>query len=260
MADEIFYTSRGAGATVLCLHGLWSSSSGFDGVEITNDLFRICAWDAPGYGRSPDAPDHADLDWFAGQAATAVEAAGDSPAHIVGSGWGALIAMQIALSRPHLVKSLVLTGAGVGLARDQLAAESLRKKISRFIDDPAGFADEASAELVSAEAPVSTLAAVRQVIESDVRAAGCSVAMETVVTSHLTTQLRALRIPTIVVWGDDDQILSLEDSQAVAEPIADSVVITCAGAGHLCHVDQPASFSIWLDSFLRIVDNVRELA
>ena len=260
MAGDVFYTSRGAGQTVLCLHGLWSSSSGFGGVDISSDLFRLCAWDAPGFGRSQDPPDNADLDWFAGQAASLIESAGEAPAHVIGSGWGGLVAMQVAISHPHLVKCLVLSGVNLGLARDQHVADALREKVSRFVDNPSDFAAKEAAKLVSAKAPESTVTAVRQLLAHDVRPAGCSAAMETVVDSFLATQLKTLRIPTIVIWGDHDQISTLEASQAVAEPIADSVVITCAGAGHLSHVDRPDSFSLWLDTFLRIVDNIRELA
>jgi len=228
MTDELYYTSRGSGQPVLCLHDLWSSGSSFGAVDVSDELFNLCAWDAPGYGQSPPPADNADLAWYADQAANLIQRLGSSPAHLVGSGWGALVAMKTATNNPQLVKSLVLSGANVGLARDPDSADELRTHVREFAAAP------------------------------ELNPEGRTAAMNTIVNTYIAPELKTLRVPTLIMRGEHDQISSLEHSTAVAEPIADSVVVTCKDAGHLIHEDRPEAFSIWLDSFLRIVDNIRD--
>ncbi|GAA2309155.1 hypothetical protein GCM10010431_31520 [Streptomyces kunmingensis] len=72
------------GPLLLCLHGIGSSSAAFaPQLDALAGHVRVVAWDAPGYGRSPDPAGPLDLDGFADAAADVIRSYG-SPAHVLG--------------------------------------------------------------------------------------------------------------------------------------------------------------------------------
>ncbi len=52
-------------------------------------------------------------------------------------------------------------------------------------------------------------------------------------------QLHMLPESTLILWGENDQVSSPENAKILKENIAGSRVITFAGAGHPCYLEQP---------------------
>ena len=101
----------GAGTTVLVLHGGFSNSDGLVDVfaALATD-HRLIAFDRRGHGRTADtdAPFH--YSDMMTETVGVLEHAGGDAAHVVGYSDGGIIALLLALSRPDLVRSLVLIG------------------------------------------------------------------------------------------------------------------------------------------------------
>ena len=49
---------------------------------------------------------------------------------------------------------------------------------------------------------------------------------------HLHRQLRSLRVPTLVIHGDEDPILPLAHGEATAEAVPDAKLVVLRGIGH----------------------------
>ncbi len=65
--------------------------------------------------------------------------------------------------------------------------------------------------------------------------------------------LRALRkvsVPTLVVWGEKDQIIPLEKSDDLTAAIVDSRRVILKGASHPCYLDSPDEFHRELLAFV----------
>lgn len=157
--------------------------------------------------------------------------------HAVGLSLGGMAAQRLALDHPDLVASLVLmatsaggpgltvpdpaflaniTGAGATEPRAR-AEENLALAFG------AGFATE-NAELFA-----------RMVDEILARPAsddGWVAQAQTFATHDTTSELERLRVPTLVVVGDEDRVMPPANSVYLAEHIASSILVRIEAAGH----------------------------
>jgi pimeloyl-ACP methyl ester carboxylesterase len=63
-------------------------------------------------------------------------------------------------------------------------------------------------------------------------------------------QLKKVRVPTLIVWGEKDQIIPIEKSDALAAALEDSKRVIIKGASHPCYLDRPDDFHRELLEFL----------
>ena len=109
-SPQLAAIDRGAGPTVLLLHGQPGSASSWD--PVTDRLagrFRVLAPDRPGYGATEgearSIADNAEL------AARLLQSTGSGPATVVAHSWAGGVAVLLAVGYPELVHGLVLVGA-----------------------------------------------------------------------------------------------------------------------------------------------------
>jgi pimeloyl-ACP methyl ester carboxylesterase len=106
--------NRGEGTPLLFIHGVGTS-----GALWQNDLSelatgcRVIVYDRRGYGVSSESP--GDWESHREDAAALLEKLGAEPAVVVGYSGGAMIALDLALQRPELVRALVLLDPAVNL-------------------------------------------------------------------------------------------------------------------------------------------------
>jgi pimeloyl-ACP methyl ester carboxylesterase len=107
---------RGEGRPLLFIHGvgtpgaLWQA----DLADLAADC-RVIVYDRRGYGASSESP----RDWVAHRedATALLDELGAKPAVVVGYSGGAMIALDLALHRPDLVRELVLVDPAVNIKR-----------------------------------------------------------------------------------------------------------------------------------------------
>ena len=68
--------------------------------------------------------------------------------------------------------------------------------------------------------------------------------------SDSTGLLSSIDIPTLVVAGREDQLISMDSSRAMADEIPDAHFTVIAGAGHLAPMEQPIATSRVVGEFL----------
>jgi len=105
--SRIYYETSGAGEPLLLLHGGLGTVEDFS--SQTPELakhFKVVAFERPGHGHTADT---AEPFSFATVASTVdfIEAMKLGPMNLIGWSDGAIIALQVAISRPDLVKRLV---------------------------------------------------------------------------------------------------------------------------------------------------------
>jgi pimeloyl-ACP methyl ester carboxylesterase len=62
--------------------------------------------------------------------------------------------------------------------------------------------------------------------------------------------LPAIAVPTLVIWGDEDQVTPLADGRELAEQIPGATIEVVAGAGHHPHREDPAAIADLISGFL----------
>jgi 3-oxoadipate enol-lactonase len=65
-----------------------------------------------------------------------------------------------------------------------------------------------------------------------------------------TAVLEALRVPAVVVVGEEDALTPVEESRKMAAVIPGARLEILPGAGHLSNLEQPARFNTVLAQFL----------
>ncbi|MFF3504425.1 alpha/beta fold hydrolase [Streptomyces sp. NPDC003247] len=242
------------GPLLLCLHGIGSSSASFAPQLATlAGGFRVAAWDAPGYGRSPDPDGPLDLDGFADAAAEVIRARGGR-AHVLGVSWGGVVALRLALRHPELVASLIVADSspGSGTAPEKAAAMRARvPELERL--GPRAFAERRGPRLVSPDAPADLVRRVVDTMADAVRLPGYAYAAESMAGADLRGDLARITAPALVLCGDKDQVTGPEAAQALAGGLHKTAYVIVKDAGHLAHQEQPERFDAWVLAHLHIV-------
>ncbi len=256
--SPIHVVDAGSGPTLLCLHGIGSSSASFAPQldELAGEL-RLLAWDAPGYARSADPVEPPDLDAFADAAADVLRQRDTGPAHVLGVSWGGVIAMRLAIRRPDLVRSLILADSSRGSGRDAGQAAAMRARVGELSElGAAEFGRRRGHRLVSERAPAELVEQVTATMAAAVRLPGYGYAAASMADTDLTAALADIKVPTLVLCGAQDTVTGVAESQALAGGIPDAVFVTIRGAGHLANQEAPASFNAWLSSYIHIVERL----
>lgn len=110
---SFYFAEHGAGEPLLLLHGL--GSSGQDWELVAPRLaahYRVVVPDVRGHGRSDKPPGEYGVPLFARDIAALCDRLGLTAVHVVGLSMGGMIAFELAVRRPGLVRSLVIVNSG----------------------------------------------------------------------------------------------------------------------------------------------------
>ena len=221
----MFGDSVGAGAPrVLALHG-WRRERG-DFRRVLDGLDAL-ALDLPGFGASPPPNAPCGSAEYAAAVAPVLDEM-DGPPVILGHSFGGRVAVHLAEKWPERVGALVLTGvpllrpASVNAGRGRRPPLAFRA--ARALHRRGLFPDERMEALRKRHGSADYRAASGVMRDVLVR----------VVNETYEEQLRAVRCPVELVWGDDDTAAPLEVAERAAEMLGDLVTLTVVpGAGHL---------------------------
>ena len=268
---DVSYRRGGEGETVLLLHGLAGSSRTWRAV--VPDLARthdVIAPDLLGHGESAKPMGDYSLGAFASGMRDFLAALDVPSATIVGHSFGGGVAMQLAYQHPELCDRLVLVSSG-GLGREVSwllrlltlpgAEQLMPLMFPRVVADRGAgvgrllgrvglnsprFAEmwRAYASLAGAENRKAFVRTIRGVIEPG----GQTV-------SALDRLYLAAHVPTLIVWGNRDDIIPVEHAAAAHEAIPGSRLAVLAGVGHFPHVEAPERFLSVLIDFLGETDS-----
>ena len=104
----IYYEVTGEGEPLLFIHGLASSSRSWKKqVPFFSRRYRVITFDIRGHGRSDKPIEPYSIELFATDAAELLRVLGISPAHVVGFSMGGMVAFQLAVTAPEMIRSLV---------------------------------------------------------------------------------------------------------------------------------------------------------
>lgn len=107
---NVFYTETGSGAPLLLLHGNTASSVMFGGIiDLYAQNHTVILMDFLGHGRSDRLEVFPTDFWFdeAMQAIALLEQKEYGPVDVIGTSGGAIVALNIALERPDLVRKII---------------------------------------------------------------------------------------------------------------------------------------------------------
>lgn len=233
------------GRAVLLLHGLGYASWAAQPLRLALDE-ELALWslDNRGTGRSTRGQGELSIELLADDAALAIEALG-RPAIVVGYSMGGYIAQLLALSRPELVRQLILVGTSPGGAQavpvpddtrkvwldaaDQTPEEYARRTMPLSFSDgwPQSHPDE-YADVIQARLTYPTSS---EIWREQYHA--CEHFLQT------GARTAELSVPTLILHGGADRVLPPENGRAIARMLPTAPYRELPGAGHLLHLEQP---------------------
>ena len=263
---EVSYRRSGTGPTVLLLHGLAGSSLTWRAVHeqlaLTHD---VIAPDMLGHGESAKPVGDYSLGAFASGLRDFLAAIDVPSATIVGHSFGGGVAMQLAYQHPELCDRLVLVGSG-GLGREVSwllrmvtlpGAEHLMPLMfPRVVADRGndlgrlfnklGFSAPRLGEMwrsYSSLAGTENRKAFVRTIRGVIEPGGQTV-------NALDRLYMAAHLPTLIVWGERDDIIPVAHAHAAHEAIPGSQLCLLDGVGHFPQAEAPQRFHDALTNFL----------
>ena len=115
---KVNYIEIGSGEPVILLHGLGGSwEDWLELIPALSPVYRVCAIDFPGFGKSPPPPrqHEYDLVFVANFMRKFMDAKGYQRVFLVGNSMGGGIALRCAMDDPERIQGVVLAnGAGLG--------------------------------------------------------------------------------------------------------------------------------------------------
>lgn len=238
---KLSYTVCGAGDPVLLIQGVGVHRYGWQPqIECLAPRYRCLFFDNRGMGQSQPIGEELTIESMADDACRLMDAEGWTSAHVVGHSMGGLIALHLALSFRHRVRSLSLfctfaRGSDVtGLSawmfwmglRTRLGSKAMRRRAFMEMVMPPRVLNGDDSNLAGhlAELYGHDLAVQPEIIMKQLSAmTKCDV-------TPLLCRLSG--IPTLVVSAENDRIAHPQFGRAIADGIPNARYIELAGAGH----------------------------
>jgi pimeloyl-ACP methyl ester carboxylesterase len=234
---ELWETREGSGPPLALIHGLSGSSRWWSrNIDALAQKHLVAAVDLVGFGRNRrffGAP--VVLPPFSEVTALLarwLETFGE-PVHLAGHSMGGQIAIRLAAERPDLVRSLILVNAaGMPFHLDP------RPHIRPLPKPPYGGPGIA-----------------RVLVPDFLRAGPASVAVAgtRVFRGDMRERMHALRVPALLVWGENDPLVPLRYGEAMQQEIANSRLVVIPRAAHVAMWDAPDEFNRVVLEFLETV-------
>lgn len=208
---------------------------------------RAIRFDKRGHGLSDESPPYAIAD-LAQDAAALIEALDPGPVVFVGLSIGGMIAQALAASRPELLRALVLSNTAVRMG----TAESWAQRIAAVeTAGTASIADTIMERWFAAPFRARPELALWRNMVIRTSSTGYVAACQALAATDLTQTTAALRLPTLVIAGDQDGSSPAELVRATADLIPGAGFHVIPVAGHLPCVEAPAAYAAVLRPFLQ---------
>jgi pimeloyl-ACP methyl ester carboxylesterase len=245
---------------IVLLHGTSASLHTWDGwADALQRDYRVIRFDLPGFGLTGPEPngdysienyvritmavlDHLQVDRFV----------------LAGNSLGGNVAFNTAFLYPDRVDKLVLVDAsgfpfkaksipiGFRIARMPLLSELSENVLPRSLVESSvknvyGNPDLVTPELVDRYFDLTTRAGNRQAL---------SVRLSQLRPGQFTDRLSELKLPTLILWGDQDQLIPLEMADRFQQAIKGSELVRFNLLGHVPQEEDPASTVAAFKAFL----------
>jgi pimeloyl-ACP methyl ester carboxylesterase len=255
---QLAYQRTGTGPAVLMIMG--SSARGqvwtmHQTPALMGAGYETITFDHRGLAPSDAPPGKYTMAQVAADTAGLIEALGLAPCRIVGVSLGALIAQELAISHPHLVRCAVLiaTRARGDAMRDALA-EADRVLVESGVELPPAYQAVATATRMLSPATLADpdqAAMWLEVFElpgyNDVTYGHAWIDT----TADRRTALRRVQVPCRVIAFADDLVTPPHLSVEVAELVPDCDLVEIPGCGHLGYLERPDEVNAAIIQFLK---------
>jgi len=185
--------------------------------ESMTDKYRVTVIDFPGFGASESPPKNWGIFEYAQITKHLLEKLGIRKTTIIGHSFGGRIGILLAANTDVVEKLVLVDGAGMEI-KDSWT------RVIKFLSLTAAFMPEFIKQKVRS---------------SDYEQAGeLREIMKRIVNQPLRGELMKIKVPTLIIWGEKDRVLSIKEADMLVTGIKESVLRIVWGSGHWPHVEK----------------------
>ncbi len=244
--SELHVERRGDGAALLLIQGMGANSTHW-GEPFLRELerdFDVIAYDHRGTGLSGPGEGDVTTAALAADALALLDALELQRAHVLGFSMGGMVAQELALSAPQRVRSLVLAGTSPGGTQSKPTSDDIVRTLTfaalsrdheRMLRT--GFSFIVSEPYAAVAENYARFAAVARENPASIQ---ILLAQQSATVEHdAYGRLRSLKVPTLVIHGTEDQMLSAINGDLIASIVPGARFEALDGVGHLIYWEQP---------------------
>jgi len=245
-------TGQEGAPVVMLSHSLASSMVMWNPqLESLESHFQVLRYDMRGHGDS-DAPDGAyTLELLVEDAVALLDALAIDTVHFVGLSIGGMIGQGLALDHGDRLKSITLCDTSAIMPAE--AQPILQERIAAAREN--GMADQVDGTLERCFTPQyltenpPEVEIIRQQVQATPLAGyiGCSEALRGL---NYLDRLLEIKLPTLIIVGEEDPGTPVAASEAIQERIDGSKLVVLPAARHLSNIEQSVAFNEALMDFL----------
>lgn len=234
---RLFYRERGQGKPMILIHGFPLDHSIWDAVaEDLSEKARVITPDLRGYGESPKPEGEYTMRMMADDLIALLDQLGIDKAIMVGHSMGGYITLALAKAYPQRL-------SGIGFVATQAAADLPERRQARLI-----LVDEikrkgAQAVVHANLKKYSRNAEVLKYTQELMLKAQPHVLMACLRgmadREDMTDFLKEIAVPSVVIAGEQDDLIPLERAREMVERIQRGWLVTVPNAGHMPMMESP---------------------
>ncbi|HLA79146.1 MAG TPA: alpha/beta fold hydrolase [Vicinamibacteria bacterium] len=251
---DIQYQVSGQGPAVLFLHAFPLGLTMWDDQDAAlQPAHQVVRFDARGFGGSPPGDGLLSMERIADDAAGLLDHLGLGQAVVVGCSMGGYAAFAMIRRHPERVRALVLqdtrAGADVPVARanrsalaQQVMKEGPRAAAEAFLPRLLGGSTQQERPQI--------VERIRRIILGTSPRGIADALIGLAARADSTPTLREIRVPTLVMVGEEDVLTPPPEAEAMVQAIAGASLTVIPKAGHLANLENPEAFNQALLGFL----------
>lgn len=249
---QMHYEENGQGEPLVFIHGLGSSTRDWELQvgEFSKD-YRVITLDLRGHGQSDKPGGRYSMPMFADDVVGLLKALDIEAAHVVGLSLGGMVAFQLALDFPGMVKTLVIVNSfpEVVIRSFKDLLDALQRFAIVRLKGMRKMGEVLASRLFPKEehAPIRAIFADRWA-ENDTRAYQNT--MKAILGWSVTKRLGTIQCPTLVIAADQDYT-PVAHKEAYTKLIPSAQLVVIPDSRHATPVEHPEVFNATLREFLR---------
>ncbi len=214
--------------------------------------YQVLRYDMRGHGQSDVPPGLYTIELLADDVIGLLDALGVDRAHFVGLSVGGMIGQSLALNHAKRLKSLVLcdTSSAVPQEAQPIWQERIERTRAKGMESQVNETMERwfTPAFLKQDSPIVGLIR-KQILATPVAGyLGCAEAIRKL---NYLDRLSEIKLPTLIMVGEEDPGAPVSASQAIHERIPGSKLVILPSARHLSNVEQAEAFNAALLEFLK---------
>lgn len=262
---SLYIEQRGSGPDLVLLHGIGVSSARVWQFVLPSlaEGYRVLVYDLRGFDRSANPSGTQTVTNHTADLIALLDKLGITKAHIAGFSFSGLMALELALEKPELVRSLILIGTSAGLPSRMRVFYQKRVEMVEN-DGMAAYAEYHSKEVFTSQFLTSHADTAAwyhdQFVSTNRNQEAYTGALLAMLDIRFQERLAELNCPVLLISGANDKSPMNSGSEHLGEIITlhrliqRSELVIIPESGHYVQIDQPEAFTEAVQSFLERAD------